>query len=428
MTISTETSRVTYTGNGATVIFPYNFVVPDADSMKVTLIEVNEVTGNIMTVLNPSVYQVTGLGNALGGTVKYPISGAGISSSYQLRIEREVPYTQETDFTNQDNFYPEVVEDAFDEVTMQVQQLKTIVDQVGDIEQYVSQAAAAAAIAQGGAGITGVPFLGTDVSGTNDVVVGTTAPVGFLAIFGARITFKAAATNTGAMTLEVGTEDPYDFYRMTPNGPMAMIGGEVVSGNMVDAIFDGAGFQLVAPAVYSNLPIGTSLEYTGPVGTVPTGFLLEYGQEVSRITYAQYYALVGDTYGAGNGTTTFNVRDKRDVVTAGKGNMGGAARGLLNSNTTLGAFQGSKEHTLTTAQIASHRHFAVSSTQGPSPATADAPIGQGTTTYSSNINAYQLSAGTGEATVGLTSSTGSGTAHNNVQPTINANFIVFVGV
>lgn len=51
--------------------------------------------------------------------------------------------------------------------------------------------------------------------------------------------------------------------------------------------------------------------------SAPTGFLLCQGQEVSRTTFSVLFAAIGTTYGAGNGTTTFNVPDFRGRVPVG---------------------------------------------------------------------------------------------------------------
>lgn len=57
---------------------------------------------------------------------------------------------------------------------------------------------------------------------------------------------------------------------------------------------------------YKNpIPTGTVLPFAGI--TAPEGFLLCNGQEVSRFTYAKLYEVIGDTYGAGDGVTTFEV-------------------------------------------------------------------------------------------------------------------------
>ena len=57
------------------------------------------------------------------------------------------------------------------------------------------------------------------------------------------------------------------------------------------------------------LPTGTLAPFAG--STAPTGFLLCQGQAVSRTTYAALFAAIGTTYGAGDGSTTFNLPDGR---------------------------------------------------------------------------------------------------------------------
>lgn len=72
----------------------------------------------------------------------------------------------------------------------------------------------------------------------------------------------------------------------------------------------------VTPDVLDDLPTQDQKAYLGAVtGTIsmfsgasaPTGFLLCDGAEVSRTTYAALFAITSTTYGAGNGSTTFNV-------------------------------------------------------------------------------------------------------------------------
>tara|TARA_R100000951_G_scaffold7417_1_gene7077 strand:+ start:9431 stop:10393 length:963 start_codon:yes stop_codon:yes gene_type:complete len=93
--------------------------------------------------------------------------------------------------------------------------------------------------------------------------------------------------------------------------------------------------------------------------TAPSGWLLCDGSAVSRNAYAALYAIVSDTYGAGNGTTTFNLPDLRGRSVFGLDNMGGTAASLVTSGisgidgTTLGATGGdesSQAHTHTATQ------------------------------------------------------------------------------
>lgn len=82
--------------------------------------------------------------------------------------------------------------------------------------------------------------------------------------------------------------------------------------------------------------------------TAPTGWLMCDGTAVSRSTYAGLFAAIGVTYGAGNGSTTFNLPDLRTRVPVGKNGTGTFA--------TLGSTGGAETHTLTTAQMPSHTH------------------------------------------------------------------------
>lgn len=65
------------------------------------------------------------------------------------------------------------------------------------------------------------------------------------------------------------------------------------------------------------VPPGMIAPYAGK--TAPEGWLLCDGSAVSRTTYANLYAVIGTTYGAGNGSTTFTLPDLRGRVAAGAG-------------------------------------------------------------------------------------------------------------
>lgn len=113
-------------------------------------------------------------------------------------------------------------------------------------------------------------------------------------------------------------------------------------------------------SVASIVPPGSIIGYAGSV--IPTGWLLCYGQAVSRTTYAALFAAIGTTHGAGDGTTTFNLPDARDRSLLGRGNMGGVAAGIITvagsglNSSTLGAKGGSEKHILTSTQLPIHNH------------------------------------------------------------------------
>ena len=123
-----------------------------------------------------------------------------------------------------------------------------------------------------------------------------------------------------------------------------------------------------------GIPTATIVPWTA--SSVPSGFLECAGAAVSRTTYSGLFAVVGTTYGAGNGSTTFNVPDLQDNTPVGKSgtkalaSTGGAntvavASGGNISTTTntatniTGNVAGSTANaTLSTAQLASHSHSA----------------------------------------------------------------------
>lgn len=165
------------------------------------------------------------------------------------------------------------------------------------------------------------------------------------------------------------------------------------------------GSQLINLPASSGAPSGAVMAYAGI--TEPTGWLFARGQAVSRATYADLFAAIGTTYGAGDGSTTFALPDLRGHVVAGRDNMGGTSANRLTNQSggvdgdVLGATGGAERHTLTQTEMPAHTHQYGTSGSG----------GGGTS-------------GGGASSTRATSSTGGGGAHNNVQPTIILNYII----
>lgn len=82
--------------------------------------------------------------------------------------------------------------------------------------------------------------------------------------------------------------------------------------------------------LYADTPIGTIQAYGG--ATAPAGWLLCKGQLVSRETYADLFAVIGDNFGVGNGSTTFNLPDLRESVPKGAGLTGKTVGAHLNAD------------------------------------------------------------------------------------------------
>lgn len=145
-------------------------------------------------------------------------------------------------------------------------------------------------------------------------------------------------------------------------------------------------------AAVAQVPTGTILDFAA--ATAPTGYLACDGSAVSRTTYAALFAVVSTTWGAGDGSTTFNVPDLRGRTAIGSGTGSGL------SARTLAATGGAETHQLTTTEIPSHAH-----TTG---AIGFLAAGTGSVIWSGG--------GTRNVAQPNTGSTGGDGAHNNMQP------------
>ena len=72
-----------------------------------------------------------------------------------------------------------------------------------------------------------------------------------------------------------------------------------------------------------NVPLGAGMPYFLPAAP-NSSFAFPSGQPISRTTYAALFALMGTTYGAGDGSTTFNLPSLGGRLLACRENMNGA--------------------------------------------------------------------------------------------------------
>lgn len=201
---------------------------------------------------------------------------------------------------------------------------------------------------------------------------------------------------------------------------------------------------------------GSIFMYAG--STAPSGFLICDGSAVSRSTYSALFDAIGTMFGAGDGSTTFQLPDMSGRVAVGS-----------SVNRHLGSTGGEESHVLISDEMATHDHeypqhghgndIAVSTpilkhtvSQQPAynynnpagsqdvstSAAADrTSYGSSSATNASRTTnlaiadhpatACTMSGGVLDSDPSTTDSTGSGTAHNNMQPYVVMNYIICTG-
>lgn len=170
------------------------------------------------------------------------------------------------------------------------------------------------------------------------------------------------------------------------------VGFDSAGGGMGGGAGDWEEVEVIAPGIIVGY---------GAAST-PTGWLNCDGAAVSRATYAALFAVVGTSYGVGDGSTTFNVPDLKGRTMLGEGT------GTALSARAIGDKSGAETHTLSASEMPSHTHAQDGETVRDL---------SGSASVVSGIGASRTKGGT-------TGSAGSGSAHNNMQPYNCARWII----
>jgi len=200
-------------------------------------------------------------------------------------------------------------------------------------------------------------------------------------------------------------------------------------------------------------PAGIVMPFAGSVA--PEGYLLCDGSAVSRTDYATLFEVIGTTYGAGDGSTTFNVPDLSGRVVIG-----------VSGTHALASTGGSETVTLSASELPAHSHEVPQHGHGNdievttpelthsitqpvarylSPGSCNTGAGGAQNPFTStnsaaatrSSNASVADHGAGACSVSgsidasgdlTTTSTGGGDAHNNLQPYLILNYLISTGV
>lgn len=186
--------------------------------------------------------------------------------------------------------------------------------------------------------------------------------------------------------------------------------GEQGWGTMVNENFD---------KIDAYIP-GVIQLYAG--STTPNGWLICNGQAVSRTTYAALYAVIGTTYGAGDGSTTFNVPNLVNKTVRGSNSLGktGGADTVTLSTANMPAHSHGTG-SLTAASNGAHNHYGAKTDAGND----GSGVCVNTTTGRYGFAIPISSAGEHTHTItGETSSVGSGSAVTITNPYIMLHYII----
>jgi microcystin-dependent protein len=254
------------------------------------------------------------------------------------------------------------------------------------------------------------------------------------------ICFVPHVTNTAVVTMTV---DGFANIPLRSAPGVELPAGVLIAGTPYGVTFSNTDGALYLHGFFGNpynVPLGAGLDHWLPLAP-SSSFAFAIGQAISRTTYSTLFngpggsGGMGTTFGAGDGSTTFNLPDKRGRVSAAWDAMGGGgSAGRLSP--AFGGVTGTETITLGAAQIPGHTHSGTTGNDSPdhthtySTVTAAANslsygggpnfgLGGNFFANSGGASARHAHAFTTDAGAGL-----GGAAHNNTQPTIVCNYII----
>jgi len=148
--------------------------------------------------------------------------------------------------------------------------------------------------------------------------------------------------------------------------------------------------------------------------TAPSGWHFCDGSPIDRTVYADLFAVIGVTFGIGDGSTTFNLPDMRGRIPVGVGQQSGGTDFVLADT------GGEETHVLITSETPSHSH----TDTGHTHTTGNSLIlGTSAPPPLDALGPNPIPANTGAGFASLTNTGGDG-AHNNIQPYLTLNYII----
>jgi microcystin-dependent protein len=376
MTVASTLSKVQLTSTGGTE-FPFSYKCLDSADLEVYV-------GDDIQTLN-SDYSVTLADDYNSGTVTFT---SAVTSGEVVTIARVMDLTQGVDLQNQGNFYAETHEQAFDRLTLLMQQQQEEIDRkVGqsvtdttDPNEYLEscqdaqEGAETAQTAASNSASAAASSASEAEASAIDAALAASNVVTFLYEFSATTDFEYILIPDWYFDAETGNLEVFISGVRQQNGSLTFVddeGTEVTSGQCNRIQLGGT----VTASAEDPIPVSVRSSSTGVVGDVwpeaahattadgltdasvlmptgavlpfamsspPTGWLKCNGDAVSRTTYSTLFAAIGTTHGDGDGATTFTLPDLRGEFVRGLDDSRG-----VDTGRALGSTQGdsNKSHT-----------------------------------------------------------------------------------
>jgi len=370
MTVAVATPRVQYTGNGVTTAFAFSQKIFSLDDL---IVYREVISTGVTSVVSSSEYTVSGSAASTGGysdaTVTFSVAP---TTDHKITLVRATPKSQTTDYVTNAGFPADGHENAMDKLVMVLQEV------VYDISRTIKQNVSANGDLTFPTLIAG--FLYSNGASLEFKSLGdiTTVPTyGGSFLYGADAS-KAATPTAGDLYLATDTKKFYRCYVngtwsvdatfavVTADGHIYPVQGsapttaagqlalytKTVSGQpelFYRKASNGSEIQLTSNGVFNTalLPasdiVGQILMW--PTASAPTGYLKCDGSAVSRTTYAALFAVIGTTFGVGDGSTTFNLPNFTNKFPYGA--SAGASAGNADVGSTGGRTPAGNDNSVT---------------------------------------------------------------------------------
>lgn len=374
MTVSNLLTKNVLSGNGNTRVWTYTF---DFNS---------DWSDNDIKIYTTDLYSVTTeitsnfTIDKINKTVTYPTIISGLPllvTGEKITIARKLPLVQTTSFLNQGAFPSEAIEDTSDKPILILQETNERLDRcitkdiatnnldISDIKSMTfidgsTQLTAGVGSCDNLSNNNNVEItMNVNNSATNPKIsfnnynsevasidengnfIGNSATTTKLKT-AVNIAGKSFDGNTSITIASTDLSDTSNISRLNTTNSFSDITDS--SSSITGAIKTAGGMGIAKKLFVGDriqdktgylMPVGSLTQYAG--ATAPTGFLICDGSAISRTTYADLFAIISTTYGAGDTTTTFNLPDMRETYAVGVGTRGSGV--TQHDVFTLGQFK-----------------------------------------------------------------------------------------